>query len=227
MLNTCKVAREESSFNVRHDAVAEIVSLLSISTLPTAKLYADLGSYLLVEVTICFESSFQQTAERRQLTYEDVMSGAKLAGYSGRVITLEVGSRGIISQIVFSHLKSEVNIRKQDCPATHMAMVHTHDNTFLTMIGGLYICTWMIASALEMISQVHSLLSQCTSRHQCTHREYTEMQASQCTPYRPSVLEGISALCMRHLSAHPIIPVHQQASQCTPNRLLAARLVHW
>ena len=69
---------------------------------------------LLIELTICFESSFQQAAERKQLKYEDVMSRAKLGGYSGCVITLEVGSRGIVSNTGFSHLKSEFNIRKQD-----------------------------------------------------------------------------------------------------------------
>ena len=39
------------------------------------------------------------------------MSRAKLGGYSGCVITLEVG---IISNTGFSHLKSEFNIHKQD-----------------------------------------------------------------------------------------------------------------
>ena len=45
---------------------------------------------------------------------EDVMSKAELGGYSGCVITLVVGSRGIISNTGFSHLKSEFNIHKQD-----------------------------------------------------------------------------------------------------------------
>ena len=42
------------------------------------------------------------------------MSRVELGGYSGCVITLEVGSRGIISNTGFSHRESEFNIYKQD-----------------------------------------------------------------------------------------------------------------
>ena len=53
---------------------------------------------LLVELTICIESSFQQEAELNQLKYEDVMLRAKLAGYSGRVML----DRGVsLAKLVF------------------------------------------------------------------------------------------------------------------------------
>ena len=140
VLNTCKAARDARRYNVRHDTVLnEIVSLVSAYTKPPATLSADLGDYnfphhivptdlrpdivwwddsrrriLLVELTICFKSSFQHAAERKELKFEDVMYRAISAGYSGCVITLQVGSRGIIDPAGFSLLQKEINIHKRD-----------------------------------------------------------------------------------------------------------------
>ena len=140
VLNTCKAARDARRYNVRHDTVLnEIVSLISAYTKPPATLSADLGDYnfphhivptdlrpvivwwddsrrriLLIELTICFESSFQHAAERKELKYEDVMHRAISAGYSGCVITLQEGSRGIIDPAGFSLLQKEINIHKRD-----------------------------------------------------------------------------------------------------------------
>ena len=132
--------RERERFNTRHDAVLEeIVSLLSAYTEPPAKLSADLDNYsfphhivptdlrpdivwwndqlrriVIVELTISFETSFKQAAERKALKYEDVITRARSVGYSGRVITLHVGSRGIIDQAGFSLLQSEFKIHKRE-----------------------------------------------------------------------------------------------------------------
>ena len=65
------------------------------------------------ERTICFETSFHHAAERKELKYEDMMARARSAGYSGRLITLQVGSRGIVDQAGFEHLKHELNIGKR------------------------------------------------------------------------------------------------------------------
>ena len=140
VLNTCGAARDARRFNTRHDAVLEeIVSLLSAYTEPPAKLSADLDNYsfphhivptdlrpdivwwddqlrriVIVELTISFETSFKQAAERKALKYEDVITRARSAGYSGTVITLQVGSRGIIDQAGFSLLQSEFKIHKRE-----------------------------------------------------------------------------------------------------------------
>ena len=134
------MARDERRYNPRHDAILSIiVSFLSANSPPTAHLTSDLGSYafpqhivatdlrpdivwwddsskkiLLIELTVCFESSFRQAAERKTAKYENVVSRAKLLGYSGKVITIEVGSRGIISDNGFSHLKKEFQIQARD-----------------------------------------------------------------------------------------------------------------
>ena len=138
VLNSCKAARDGRRFNARHDTIlAEIVSTLSSFTAPSANLSADLGSYVfphhivptdlrpdivcwddvlrkivLIELTICFETSFLHAAERKSVKYEDLVARARSSGYSGRLITLQVGSRGIIDQVGFHHLQQEFNIPK-------------------------------------------------------------------------------------------------------------------
>ena len=136
VLNTCSAVRDGRRFNTRHDRVlAEIVFLLSSHVSSSAHLASDLGSYifphhivatdlrpdivwwddslrqiLLIELTICFETSFKHAAERKELKYEDIIERARSAGYRGRVITLQVGSRGIIDQSGFLQLKQEFDI---------------------------------------------------------------------------------------------------------------------
>ena len=68
----------------------------------------------LIELTICFETSFEHAAERKATKYEDVLARARSSGYSGRVITLEVGSRGIIGDRGFSYLKDTFKITAPD-----------------------------------------------------------------------------------------------------------------
>ena len=138
VLNTCSAAHDGRRFNTRHDRVlAEITSLLSSHVSSSAHLASDLGSYifphhivptdlrpdivwwddarslrqiLLIELTICFETSFIHAAERKELKYEGIIERARAAGYRGRVITLQVGSRGIIDQPGFQQLRQEFDI---------------------------------------------------------------------------------------------------------------------
>ena len=140
VLNTCRVALDGRRYNPRHDAILSLIaSLLSTNTSSTAHLTSDLGSYtfplhivptdlrpdivwwddslkkiLLIELTVCFESSFDHAAERKATKYEDVLARARSSGYSGRVITLEVESRGIIGDRGFSCLKDEFKIAARD-----------------------------------------------------------------------------------------------------------------
>ena len=143
ILNTCRVAREERRFNPLHNTILSlIVDLLSANTSSTAQLSSDLGSYafpqhvvathlcpdivwwdniakkiFLIELTVCFESSFKHAAERKTTKYLDVLARARSSGYRGQVITLEIGSWGIIDDSGFSCLKKEFQIKARDCPS--------------------------------------------------------------------------------------------------------------
>ena len=59
-------------------------------------------------------ASFDHAEERKKIKYEDLVCRAKLSGYKAHVISLEVGSRGLINWKGFSQLKDEFHINKKD-----------------------------------------------------------------------------------------------------------------
>ena len=89
VLNSCKVARDERRYNPRHDTILSLISSFLSSKIPsTSHLTSDLGLYafpqhivstdlqpdivcwdsslkkiFLIELTVCFETSFQHAAE--------------------------------------------------------------------------------------------------------------------------------------------------------------------
>ena len=67
-----------------------------------------------VELTVPFETSFEKAIERKTLKYEDVIQRARTTGYVAKLITLEVGSRGVINMPGFTKLKEELKITKKD-----------------------------------------------------------------------------------------------------------------
>ena len=140
VLNSCKQTLKTRRYNRCHDAVlTKIRAVLATYTSPPTSLSTDLGSYhfpqhivstdlrpdvvwwddtrkkmCLVELTICFESSFQNAAERKTIKYEEVVERARASGYTATFISLEVGSRGIINPHGFDCLKKVFNITKRD-----------------------------------------------------------------------------------------------------------------
>ena len=74
----------------------------------------DIAKILLIELNVCFESSFKHAAERKTTKYLDVLARARSSGYRGQVIIFEVGSRGIIDDSGFSCLKKEFQIKARD-----------------------------------------------------------------------------------------------------------------
>ena len=118
VLNTCPIALQARRFNHRHDALLwQIVYTISSHLQPTAQLTSDLSDYLfphhiipttrggmiarrnwcLIELTVCFETSFNDARERKMVRYEELHQQAPKKGYCTTLITLEVGSRGIIN----------------------------------------------------------------------------------------------------------------------------------
>ena len=73
-----------------------------------------LKKIVLVELTVCFESSFQHAAQRKTTKYEDVVVRVRSSGYMSQIITLEVGSRGIIGGCGFNRLKTVFNIKDRE-----------------------------------------------------------------------------------------------------------------
>ena len=140
VLNVCPVAMTARRFNHRHDAVLERIAHTIESVLqPGESMTSDLSEYtfphhivpttlrpdivwwsdikkrlLLIELTVCFETSFDDAAERKTTKYEDLKYSAQRAGYHTTIITLEVGSRGIANLPGFHTLKNEIKVRERD-----------------------------------------------------------------------------------------------------------------
>ena len=140
VLNTCKASRDGRRYNTRHNSIlSEIVSLLSSFVAPPTRFSADLGSYIfphhivssdlrpdivcwndvqksliLIELTVSFDTSFQQAAERKRAKYCNVIERAQSAGFHAQLFTLQVGSRGIVDISSFIKLKKAFGLSKQD-----------------------------------------------------------------------------------------------------------------
>ena len=65
---------------------------------------------MFAELTISYETNFEVAAERKEEKYEELVTGAYNAGYETELITLEVGSRGVINPAGFHNLKTTLNI---------------------------------------------------------------------------------------------------------------------
>ena len=136
VLNNRKVARDLRHYNQRHDTVfQEIAQFIQPKLPPTSRLIADLsGGYefpmrivptdlrpdivwwddqqkplVLAELTISYETNFEAAAERKEEKYEELVTGACNAGYDTELITLEVGSRGVINPAGFQSRKAALN----------------------------------------------------------------------------------------------------------------------
>ena len=119
VLNCCRVARDLRGYNVRHDTVLKVIADTVKEHLPPShKLTVDLDHYqfpihisptdlrpdivllsdsekqqfILAELTVSFETSFEAAAERKVTNYQDLVFRAEQAGYSTTLITLEMGS---------------------------------------------------------------------------------------------------------------------------------------
>ena len=63
---------------------------------------------MLVELTISYETNFDDAAERKEVKYEELITGARASGFDTELITLEVGSRRVINPAGFKRLKHSI-----------------------------------------------------------------------------------------------------------------------
>ena len=52
---------------------------------------------MLVELTISYETNFDDAAEGKEVKYEELITGAQASGYDTELIMLEVSSREVIN----------------------------------------------------------------------------------------------------------------------------------
>ena len=126
VLNSCEVALQLRRYNMRHDKVLSIIAELAQSYLPDSHhltvdlseesysfpshiiptnlrpdlvIWSDVCKKLcLVELTISYESGFEDAARRKRNRYVDLVSDAKDRGYHSSVTPFQVGSRGVLDE---------------------------------------------------------------------------------------------------------------------------------
>lgn len=68
----------------------------------------------LVELTVCFDTSFENATERKRRNYNDLSEEIKRMGYECDVITLQVGSRGFVDTDSFERLRKILNVKSRN-----------------------------------------------------------------------------------------------------------------
>ena len=60
------------------------------------------------ELTVCFETGIDEAHNRKMVRYSDLMEMITASSWDGRLVTLEVGSRGFLSLPRFTTLKQQL-----------------------------------------------------------------------------------------------------------------------
>jgi hypothetical protein len=75
------------------------VHIVSTSLRPDLVVWSDTSKKLcLVELTICYETGFEEAARRKRTRYAELAAEAAGCGYSTSVIPVQVGSRGVLDE---------------------------------------------------------------------------------------------------------------------------------
>ena len=137
IFNHCQVALDLRRYNVRHDAVLEVIDqFVRENCPPDVEAITDLAAYdytfptciaptdlrpdvvlwsptqksAILELTVCYETNFEDAHRRKANKYEDLVEAGRSNGFDTSTVTLEVGSRGFLNldgfKCLFSNLKS-------------------------------------------------------------------------------------------------------------------------
>ena len=153
VLNNCPAAMGLWRYSKRHDEVlqvlgdfirAHILPHFSISIdAPTALYYftshitptslrldivwwsEDLRELWLLELTISYESVVADARERKRSKYYDLVEAGRAAGYRCELITVEVGSREMLSVADFESLQAAIDAPKREIVNLCLTIIRT------------------------------------------------------------------------------------------------------
>ncbi len=154
VLNHCQVALTLRRFNVRHDAVLEVISRFvsshlppdhhQIADLPDQPTYifpphiasTDLRPDLvvwndveqkvwLIELTVCFETNFDDAHLRKQSKYQDLVETIRQTPFRAHTVPLQVGSRGFLDLGGFKEVRKLVKCEAKDWASFLTLVVRT------------------------------------------------------------------------------------------------------
>ena len=159
VLNDCPIALKLRRYNHRHDSVlTKIVEFVETCSLENTTIIYDLPDnpyqfpphisttdlrpdiviwsnstkeLTIVELTVCFETSFNEAISRKTLKYINLMEEAQTKGYNAQILTLEVGSRSILNLDGFMSLRELLQPLEKILPTSsqHLPGPAFHNHT--------------------------------------------------------------------------------------------------
>ena len=79
----------------------------------------------LLELTISYESQVADSCLRKRAKYQDLVEAGCMAGFRTELITIEVGSRGMLSDVEFETLKSTFNVPGKTMTSLCLQVIRT------------------------------------------------------------------------------------------------------
>lgn len=79
----------------------------------------------LLELTISYEPQVADARERKKAKYHHLVEAGRAAGYRSKLITVEVGSRGMLGNADFDELKQAVKAPRKDFTDLSLKIIRT------------------------------------------------------------------------------------------------------
>ena len=79
----------------------------------------------MLELTISFESQLEDTHQRKQAKHQDLVEAGCAAGFSTKLITVEIGSIGMVDDSTFAMLRSVLKASQKDLSSLCMTVIRT------------------------------------------------------------------------------------------------------
>ena len=91
----------------------------------------DMKSLNLIELTVCYETNFDEAAKRKDERYQDLLNDVSSMGYTTSLITLEMGSRGLPHLPGFYRLRDMMGMSRRKfkelmAATTRQALLGSH-----------------------------------------------------------------------------------------------------
>ena len=141
ILNHCKKALDLRRFNTRHDQVLKVIAdfvkklvpddmhviadledqyhfppcLAHTDLRPDLIIYSELTkSATLMELTVCFETNFEEAKSRKETKYADLVDEIEENGFTVDLVTIEVGARGFLKYESFRRLNEVLGADRKE-----------------------------------------------------------------------------------------------------------------
>ena len=153
VLNNCPVAMELRRYSRRHDEVLKVIGTCIKTSLPPnftitidhpSEPYAfpfhitptDLRPDIvwwcdrqrelwLFELTISYKTVVEEARGRKRAKYQDLLDAGRAAGYETSLITLEVGSRGMLAVSDFDTLRAACHLSTKETTTLCLDIIRT------------------------------------------------------------------------------------------------------